>query len=105
MSGTGVSATIVPRTIHAPVRISAPPSRTMVPPFICKPAKSFTGPLTAMTPAGMFAGYPQPQGDPFDPEKAKQLLVAAGYRDAAGNFDPQDQRVDNGRARKSVRFG
>ena len=44
-------------------------------------------PLTAITPAGIFPGYPQPKGDAFDPAKAKQLLVEAGYRDAAGNFD------------------
>ena len=46
-------------------------------------------PLTAMTPDGIFPGYPQPKGDEFDPRKAKQLLAEAGYHDAAGNFDPQ----------------
>ena len=46
-------------------------------------------PLTSMTPAGIFPGYPQPKGDPFDPDKAKRLLVAAGYGDASGNFDPK----------------
>jgi len=46
-------------------------------------------PLTAFTPAGIFPGYPQPKGDPFDPAKAKRLLADVGYRNAAGNFDPQ----------------
>jgi ABC-type oligopeptide transport system substrate-binding subunit len=46
-------------------------------------------PLYGFIPEGIFPGYPQPQGDPFDPEKAKRLLTEAGYKDASGNFDPQ----------------
>ena len=45
-------------------------------------------PLTVLTPEGIFPGYPQPKGDAFDPDKAKQLMVAAGYRDASGKFNP-----------------
>ena len=45
-------------------------------------------PLTAFSPEGIFPGYPQPTGDPFDPQQAKKLLVSAGYGDASGNFDP-----------------
>ncbi len=36
-------------------------------------------PLTAFTPEGIFPGYPQPKGDQFDPERARQLLADAGY--------------------------
>ncbi len=46
-------------------------------------------PLTAFTPTGIFPGYPQPEGDAFNPEQAKHLLVEAGYGDASGNFDPE----------------
>jgi oligopeptide transport system substrate-binding protein len=45
-------------------------------------------PLTAFTPEGIFPGYPQPKGDPFDPEKAKKLLAEAGFKDGSGKFDP-----------------
>ena len=51
-------------------------------------------PLTAITPEGMFPGYPQPKGDLFDPEKAKSLLADAGYRDSSGKFDPKKFPVD-----------
>jgi oligopeptide transport system substrate-binding protein len=36
-------------------------------------------PLTAFTPEGIFKGYPQPKGDGFNPEKARQLLGEAGF--------------------------
>jgi oligopeptide transport system substrate-binding protein len=36
-------------------------------------------PLTAFTPEGIFPGYPQPKGDPFDPEQARKLLGEAGF--------------------------
>ncbi|HWP54975.1 MAG TPA: peptide ABC transporter substrate-binding protein, partial [Pyrinomonadaceae bacterium] len=46
-------------------------------------------PLMSFIPDGIFPGYPQRKGDPFDPEKAKKLLAEAGYHDASGKFDPQ----------------
>ncbi|MDQ3802655.1 MAG: peptide ABC transporter substrate-binding protein [Acidobacteriota bacterium] len=50
--------------------------------------KRIVKPLTAFTPEGMFPGYPQPKGDDFDPERARQLLAEAGYRDPGGKYDP-----------------
>ena len=45
-------------------------------------------PLTAFSPEGIFPGYPQPSGDPFGAERARQLLAEAGYRDSSGRYDP-----------------
>jgi len=36
-------------------------------------------PLTAFTPEGIFQGYPQPKGDQFNAERARQLLAEAGF--------------------------
>ena len=38
-----------------------------------------TKPLSAFTPEGIFVGYPQPKGDPFDPEQARKLMGEAGF--------------------------
>jgi oligopeptide transport system substrate-binding protein len=38
-----------------------------------------TKPLSAFTPEGIFAGYPQPKGDAFDPKEARKLLGEAGF--------------------------
>lgn len=51
--------------------------------------KKIVLPLTAFTPEGIFPGYPQPKGDEFNPERAKQFLAEAGYKDASGKFDPK----------------
>lgn len=52
-------------------------------------------PLAGFIPAALFEGYPNVQGDKFDPARAKALLAQAGYADAAGAFDaskfPADQ--------------
>ncbi|MGB8509318.1 MAG: peptide ABC transporter substrate-binding protein [Pyrinomonadaceae bacterium] len=50
--------------------------------------KRIVKPLTAFSPEGIFKDYPQPKGDEFNPERAKKLLVEAGYKDASGKFDP-----------------
>ena len=47
-------------------------------------------PLTAFSPEGIFNGYPQPKGDPFNPERARQLLGEAGFpvtQKAEGGFE------------------
>ncbi|HEV7857171.1 MAG TPA: peptide ABC transporter substrate-binding protein [Pyrinomonadaceae bacterium] len=46
-------------------------------------------PLLTFVPGEIFPGYPAPKGDDFNPEKAKQLLAQAGYKDDKGNFDPK----------------
>jgi oligopeptide transport system substrate-binding protein len=45
-------------------------------------------PLSTLVPTDIFKGYPSVQAVEFNPEKAKKLLAEAGYRDAAGNYDP-----------------
>ncbi|MBC8029441.1 MAG: peptide ABC transporter substrate-binding protein [Pyrinomonadaceae bacterium] len=52
-------------------------------------AKRTTTPLSAFTPQGIFVGYPQPKGEPFDPDQARRLLGAAGFpvtQNADGSF-------------------
>jgi oligopeptide transport system substrate-binding protein len=36
-------------------------------------------PLTGFVPLGIFPGYPNPKGDDFNPERARQFLAEAGY--------------------------
>jgi len=42
-------------------------------------SRRITKPLSAFTPEGIFPGYPQPKGDPFNPEQARKLLGEAGF--------------------------
>lgn len=44
-------------------------------------------PLSTLIPLDIFKGYPSVQAVEFNPEKAKQLLAEAGFRDASGNYD------------------
>lgn len=46
-------------------------------------------PLTSFIPEGIFPGYPRPQGDEYNPERARQLLAEAGYKDSQGHYDPK----------------
>ena len=54
-------------------------------------------PLTAFTPEGMFAGYPQPKGALFNPSEARRLLGEAGYpvvQNSDGSFSCPKFPVD-----------
>ena len=54
-------------------------------------------PLTAFTPTGMFAGYPQPQGAAFNPAEGRRLLGEAGYpvvQNSDGSFSCPKFPVD-----------
>jgi oligopeptide transport system substrate-binding protein len=44
--------------------------------------------LTGFVPDGIFPGYPAARGSSFDVARARALLAEAGFRDAAGQFDP-----------------
>jgi oligopeptide transport system substrate-binding protein len=44
---------------------------------------------SVFVPSGILHGYPSPKGLDFDIPAAKKLLADAGYKDAAGNFDPK----------------
>jgi oligopeptide transport system substrate-binding protein len=44
--------------------------------------------LTGFVPDGIFPGYPAARGSSFDLTRARTLLAEAGYRNAAGQFDP-----------------
>jgi oligopeptide transport system substrate-binding protein len=53
-------------------------------------AKRTTKPLSAFTPEGIFVGYPQPKGEPFDPALARRLLGEAGFpviQNSDGSFE------------------
>ncbi|HST53807.1 MAG TPA: peptide ABC transporter substrate-binding protein [Pyrinomonadaceae bacterium] len=51
-------------------------------------------PNNTFVPKGILHGYPLLQGFNLDVEGAKRLLVEAGYKDAAGNYDPKKFPAD-----------
>lgn len=54
-------------------------------------------PLTGFVPTGIFPGYPNPKGDSFNPERARQLMAEAGYpvtKGADGKFVCKNFPVD-----------
>lgn len=44
-------------------------------------------PLEGLVPGGVFAGYRNPAGEPFDPAGARALLAEAGFTDPSGRYD------------------
>ncbi len=51
-------------------------------------------PNNTLVPQGILHGYPSVKGFDLDVAGAKRLLVEAGYKDAAGNYDPKKFPVD-----------
>ncbi|HEX8922044.1 MAG TPA: peptide ABC transporter substrate-binding protein, partial [Pyrinomonadaceae bacterium] len=54
-------------------------------------------PLTGFVPTGIFPGYPNPKGDTFNPERARQLMAEAGYpvtKGADGKFVCKNFPID-----------
>jgi oligopeptide transport system substrate-binding protein len=51
-------------------------------------------PMTGVNPIGIFPGYPDVAGDGFDPARARALLAEAGFRNAAGDYDPARVPID-----------
>jgi oligopeptide transport system substrate-binding protein len=54
-------------------------------------------PLKGITPDGIFPGFPEPKGNSFDADKARQLLAEAGYpvmRDKNGSFSCPSFPID-----------
>ena len=54
-------------------------------------------PLTGFVPTGIFPGYPNPKGDSFNPERARELMKEAGYpvtKAANGEFVCKNFPID-----------
>jgi oligopeptide transport system substrate-binding protein len=51
-------------------------------------------PNNTFVPQGILPGYPRIKGFVLDVERAKRLMVEAGYKDAAGNYDPKKFPAD-----------
>jgi oligopeptide transport system substrate-binding protein len=52
-------------------------------------------PNNTFVPQGILHGYPRVEGFKLDVDGAKRLLAEAGYKDAAGNYDPKKFPVNN----------